>query len=168
MLKPKLFSIYKDYSRALFKKDLFAGVTVGIVAIPLAMAFAIASGLPPERGLFTAVIAGFLVSLLYSEYFGFIFIDLLKSKLFKSKYEIEDYIEELEEDIDNYEKDLLAYAVSDPKNIPDGDSEWAVVDAVKSKVNGTLEMYRETIIVLYKTRNYLEVFDPNKIDDDAD
>lgn len=64
MLKPKLFSICKGYTRAVFKKDLFAGVTIGIVAIPLAMAFAIASGLPPERGLFTAVIAGFLISLL--------------------------------------------------------------------------------------------------------
>lgn len=47
-----------------FWADLAAGVTVGVVAVPLAMAFAIASGLPPERGLFTAVVAGFLIALL--------------------------------------------------------------------------------------------------------
>ncbi|MBS0603623.1 MAG: sulfate permease [Verrucomicrobia bacterium] len=54
----------EPYSFFLFRKDLQAGVTVGIVALPLAMAFAIASGVPPERGIFTAVIAGFLISLL--------------------------------------------------------------------------------------------------------
>lgn len=57
--------LFKEpYSLSIFRKDLQAGVTVGIVALPLAMAFAIASGVPPERGIFTAVIAGFLVSLL--------------------------------------------------------------------------------------------------------
>ncbi len=57
--------LFKErYSLAIFRKDLQAGVTVGIVALPLAMAFAIASGMPPERGIFTAVIAGFLISLL--------------------------------------------------------------------------------------------------------
>src|SRR5213082_1462306 len=45
-------------------RDLLAGVVVGIVALPLALAFAIASGVPPERGLYTAVIAGFLISAL--------------------------------------------------------------------------------------------------------
>src|SRR5258706_13945211 len=45
-------------------RDLIAGVVVGIVALPLALAFAIASGVPPERGLYTAVIAGFLISAL--------------------------------------------------------------------------------------------------------
>ncbi len=64
MLRPKLFSVLKEYNVATFRSDLLAGLTVGVVAIPLAMAFAIASGLPPERGLFTAVIAGFLISLL--------------------------------------------------------------------------------------------------------
>ena len=62
--RPKLLDALKDYSRAKFFKDLVAGVTVGIVAIPLAMAFAIASGVKPEAGLFTAVIAGFLISVL--------------------------------------------------------------------------------------------------------
>jgi SulP family sulfate permease len=57
--------LFKErYSLGIFRKDLQAGVTVGIVALPLAMAFAIASGVPPERGIFTAVIAGFLISLL--------------------------------------------------------------------------------------------------------
>lgn len=64
MFKPKLLTTLKDYNRATFVADALAGITVGIVALPLAMAFAIASGLPPERGLFTAIVAGFLISLL--------------------------------------------------------------------------------------------------------
>ncbi|HSX11512.1 MAG TPA: sulfate permease [Chlamydiales bacterium] len=52
------------YKASTFKKDLLAGVTVGIIALPLAMAFAIASGTTPDRGLFTAIIAGFLISAL--------------------------------------------------------------------------------------------------------
>jgi sulfate permease, SulP family len=64
MLKPKLFSVLRGYNRCLFRSDLLAGITVGVIAVPLAMAFAIACGLPPERGLFTAVVAGFLISLL--------------------------------------------------------------------------------------------------------
>src|SRR3990167_3058863 len=52
------------YKFSTFKKDLLAGLTVGIVALPLAMAFAIASGTTPERGLYTAIIAGFLISAL--------------------------------------------------------------------------------------------------------
>jgi len=62
--RPKLFDTLKDYSRADFTADLIAGVTVGIVALPLAMAFAIASGVDPKAGLYTAIIAGFLISLL--------------------------------------------------------------------------------------------------------
>ncbi len=62
MLVPKLFTTLKDYSRAQFLADATAGVIVGIVALPLAIAFAIASGLPPERGLYTAIVAGFLIS----------------------------------------------------------------------------------------------------------
>jgi SulP family sulfate permease len=61
---PKLLSSFKSYDRTLFTKDIFAGLTVGVVALPLAMAFAIASGLKPEAGIFTAIIAGSLVSLL--------------------------------------------------------------------------------------------------------
>lgn len=57
-------SLYNGYGLATFRKDLLAGITVGVVALPLAMAFAIASGVTPERGLITAVIAGFLISLL--------------------------------------------------------------------------------------------------------
>ena len=61
---PKLFTSFKGYNRQLFTQDVFAGLTVGVVALPLAMAFAIASGLKPEAGIFTAVIAGGLISLL--------------------------------------------------------------------------------------------------------
>lgn len=60
--RPKLLDTLKSYSRADFHADLVAGVTVGIVALPLAMAFAIASGVKPQAGIFTAVIAGILVS----------------------------------------------------------------------------------------------------------
>src|SRR5207302_3472664 len=52
----------KSYSSEKFFADLVAGITVGIVALPLAMAFAIASGVNPEAGIFTAVIAGFIIS----------------------------------------------------------------------------------------------------------
>lgn len=64
MLVPKLFTTLKSYDRAQFAKDLTAGVIVGIVALPLAIAFAIASGVTPDRGLFTAIIAGFIISVL--------------------------------------------------------------------------------------------------------
>ena len=60
---PKSVTELRNYTKAKAVADLFAGLTVGVVAFPLAMAFAIASGLPPERGLFTAVVAGFLISL---------------------------------------------------------------------------------------------------------
>ena len=62
--KPRLLAALKNYSRDRFTRDVGAGLTVGVVALPLAMAFAIASGLKPEAGIFTAIIAGFLVSLL--------------------------------------------------------------------------------------------------------
>jgi sulfate permease, SulP family len=61
---PKLFLSLKDYSRAKLSADLIAGVTVGIVALPLAMAFAIASGVKPEAGIYTAIVAGLVVSAL--------------------------------------------------------------------------------------------------------
>src|SRR5258706_338725 len=62
--RPKLVDALKGYSRQDFSADLIAGLTVGIVALPLAMALAIASGLKPEIGIFTAVIGGLLVSTL--------------------------------------------------------------------------------------------------------
>jgi sulfate permease, SulP family len=64
MLKPKLFTTLKDYSSKQFLTDLTAGTLVGIVALPLAIAFGIASGVTPEKGLITAIIAGFIISLL--------------------------------------------------------------------------------------------------------
>jgi SulP family sulfate permease len=64
MLKPKLFTTLKDYSWEKFRADFIAGIIVGIVSLPLAIAFAIASGVSPERGLFTAVVAGLIVSVL--------------------------------------------------------------------------------------------------------
>src|SRR6266487_798949 len=60
--RPRLIETLKTYSLKDFVPDLIAGLTVGIVALPLAMAFAIASGVKPEAGIFTAVIAGFLIS----------------------------------------------------------------------------------------------------------
>ena len=65
IFKPKLYVVLKQgYTRQLFQKDLFAGIIVGIVALPLAIAFAVASGVSPEKGLITAVIAGFIISFL--------------------------------------------------------------------------------------------------------
>src|SRR5947208_305840 len=64
MLVPKLVTTLQGYNREQFTRDVIAGVIVGIVALPLAIAFAIASGLSPERGLYTAIVAGFLISLL--------------------------------------------------------------------------------------------------------
>ena len=64
MLVPKLATTLKSYSRQQFFADLVAGVIVGVVALPLAIAFAIASGVTPQAGLYTAIIAGFLVSAL--------------------------------------------------------------------------------------------------------
>lgn len=61
---PKLIVSLRDYSWKQLRLDVNAGIVVGLVALPLAMAFAIASGLPPERGLYTAIVAGFLISLL--------------------------------------------------------------------------------------------------------
>src|SRR6266568_924269 len=61
---PKSILLLRDYDRHKFLSDLIAGVTVGLVALPLAMAFAIASGVPPQAGLYTAVVAGFLISAL--------------------------------------------------------------------------------------------------------
>ena len=60
--KPKLFYTLKNYSRESFMADLMAGLIVGIVALPLAIAFGIASGVSPEKGIVTAIIAGFIIS----------------------------------------------------------------------------------------------------------
>src|SRR5689334_19378127 len=62
--QPRLLEALKDYSREDLVADLIAGLTVGVVALPLAMAFAIASGMPPQSGIFTAVIGGFIISAL--------------------------------------------------------------------------------------------------------
>jgi sulfate permease, SulP family len=64
VLVPKLVTTLRTYDRQQFTADLTAGVIVGIVALPLAIAFAIASGVTPERGLYTAIVAGFLISAL--------------------------------------------------------------------------------------------------------
>jgi sulfate permease, SulP family len=62
MFKPKLFDTLKNYSGKQLSNDVLAGIIVGIVALPLAIAFAIASGVTPEKGLITAVVAGFIIS----------------------------------------------------------------------------------------------------------
>jgi sulfate permease, SulP family len=64
MFTPKIVDALRNYSRQQFGKDLMAGLIVGLVALPLAIAFAIASGVPPEKGLTTAIIAGFIISAL--------------------------------------------------------------------------------------------------------
>jgi SulP family sulfate permease len=64
VLKPKLFTTLRGYSKKQFTSDLTAGIIVGIVALPLAIAFGIASGVTPDKGLITAIIAGFIISFL--------------------------------------------------------------------------------------------------------
>ena len=62
--RPRLLDALASYNRQRLLADMGAGITVGIVALPLAMAFAIASGVKPEAGLVTAILAGFLISAL--------------------------------------------------------------------------------------------------------
>jgi sulfate permease, SulP family len=62
--KPRLLSELTHYTRDKFRADLLSGITVGIIAVPLAMAFAIASGVSPEQGLITAIVAGFIIAAL--------------------------------------------------------------------------------------------------------
>ena len=63
-LKPKLFSVMKTYTKEQFVKDVISGIIVAIIALPLSIALALASGVGPEQGLYTAIIAGFIVSFL--------------------------------------------------------------------------------------------------------
>lgn len=63
-LKPKLFSVMKNYSKEQFIKDVVAGIIVAIIALPLSIALALASGVRPEQGLYTAIVAGFIVAFL--------------------------------------------------------------------------------------------------------
>ena len=60
--QPKLFSTLKNYTKQQFYADAMSGIIVGIVALPLAIAFGIDSGVTPEKGIFTAIIAGFIIS----------------------------------------------------------------------------------------------------------
>src|SRR4029450_1347153 len=62
--RPRLLDTLKAYRREDFAADLAAGITVAVVALPLAMAFGIASGVRPEQGIVTAIVAGFLISAL--------------------------------------------------------------------------------------------------------
>ena len=63
-LKPKLFSVMKTYTKQQFAKDVISGIIVAIIALPLSIALALASGVGPEQGIYTAIIAGLLISLL--------------------------------------------------------------------------------------------------------
>lgn len=63
-LKPKLFSVMKNYTKDQFVKDMISGIIVAIIALPLSIALAIASGVSPEQGIYTAIIAGFFIALL--------------------------------------------------------------------------------------------------------
>ena len=63
-LKPKLFSVLKTYTKDQFSRDCIAGVIVAVIALPLSIALALASGVEPACGVYTAIAAGFVVSLL--------------------------------------------------------------------------------------------------------
>ena len=62
-IKSSLFSCLKTYNKKTFMSDLMAGIIVGIVALPLAIAFGIASGVTPEKGIITAIVAGLIISI---------------------------------------------------------------------------------------------------------
>ena len=64
-LKPKLFSVMKSYTKEQFVKDVIAGIIVAIIALPLSIALALASGVTPEKGIYTAITAGFVLSLIH-------------------------------------------------------------------------------------------------------
>lgn len=81
-ITPKFFTTIKDYSKGQFIKDLIAGVIVAIIALPLSIALAIASGVNPEQGLYTAVVAGFFISFLGGV--GFRLVDLPQPSLSSS------------------------------------------------------------------------------------
>ena len=61
---PMLFTTWKTYSKEQFLKDLIAGIVVAIIALPLSIALALASGVGPEQGIYTAIVAGFIISFL--------------------------------------------------------------------------------------------------------
>ena len=61
-LKPKLFDVLSGYNKEQLIKDIISGIIVAIIALPLSIALAIASGVSPEQGLYTAIIAGFFIS----------------------------------------------------------------------------------------------------------
>ena len=63
-MKPKLFSVMKNYTKEQFVKDVVAGIIVAIIALPLSIALALASGVTPEKGIYTAIVAGFVISFL--------------------------------------------------------------------------------------------------------
>ena len=63
-MRPKLFSVLKNYSKEQLVKDVVAGIIVAIIALPLSIALALASGVSPEKGLYTAIVAGFVISFL--------------------------------------------------------------------------------------------------------
>ncbi len=64
IFQPKLFSSLKNYSKKQFVNDLVAGLIVAIIALPLSIALAIASGVSPEKGIYTAIVAGFVIAFL--------------------------------------------------------------------------------------------------------
>ena len=61
-IRPMLFTTWKNYSKEQFIKDVIAGIIVAIIALPLSIALALASGVGPEQGIYTAIVAGFVIS----------------------------------------------------------------------------------------------------------
>ena len=82
-ITPKFFTTIRNYSKGQFLKDLIAGVIVAIIALPLSIALAIASGVNPEQGLYTAVVAGFFY-FLFRRVVGFRLVDRLQHSLLSS------------------------------------------------------------------------------------
>ena len=92
--RPRLLDCLPTYDRRTLTADLVAGITVGVVALPLAMAFGIASGVTPQAGIYTAIVGGFLVSMLG----GSEGTELLLSRLSKTQKNAE-FLETLNRDV---------------------------------------------------------------------
>jgi len=89
----------------------------------------------------------------------FIYEEYISRRLFNSKAELEDYIEELEEDLKFYENRFLTYAVSNPINLVDKDDSRSDTDAISSIMTELIEDYRELLNNLTTGYKYLEVYD---------
>ena len=88
----------------------------------------------------------------------FTYDEFIPRKFFENKAQIEYYIEELEEELNDYKVRLMVYAVSDPENLVELDDDRSITDAIVYTMEDVLEWYDETLLKLYRSRKYLEIY----------